>query len=305
MNKKLNMVLLGILVVASLMVSTASAAHPMMDAPTSNTGVASCEGCHNGVGAKGIVCTDCHVYPTFSLSVTATPTSVPALSSSDVTLTVGKINTVRESGYNGLTSVFSPANGASVSLSGAGVSTSGMTDAAGIVALPVNPANAGTINADATMTGFNSGTTTISVTPVNNAPVANNQAVNTPEGTPVAVTLTASDADGNPLTYAVVITPAHGTLSGTAPALTYTPDAGYNGSDSFTFKANDGTADSNIATVTITVTPVTLPPGNEEDEDDENDGNHDDEEHDGHHDDEEHDEEHDGHHDEQQERDED
>ena len=42
----------------------------------------------------------------------------------------------------------------------------------------------------------------------------------------------------------------------TAPALTYTPAANYNGPDSFTFKANDGTADSNVATVTITVTAV-------------------------------------------------
>jgi hypothetical protein len=53
-----------------------------------------------------------------------------------------------------------------------------------------------------------------------------------------------------------VTTPAHGTLSGTAPNLTYTPDSNFNGSDSFTFKANDGHADSNVATVSITVTPV-------------------------------------------------
>ena len=45
-------------------------------------------------------------------------------------------------------------------------------------------------------------------------------------------------------------------MSGTAPNLTYTPDANYNGPDSFTFKANDGTEDSNTATVSITVTAV-------------------------------------------------
>ena len=50
--------------------------------------------------------------------------------------------------------------------------------------------------------------------------------------------------------------PAHGTLSGTAPNLTYTPAANYNGADSFTFKVNDGTVDSAPATVSITVTPV-------------------------------------------------
>src|SRR5207248_651102 len=45
-------------------------------------------------------------------------------------------------------------------------------------------------------------------------------------------------------------------LSGTAPALTYTPAANYNGSDSFTFKANDGDLDSNAAAVSITLSAV-------------------------------------------------
>ena len=62
--------------------------------------------------------------------------------------------------------------------------------------------------------------------------------------------------EGSRLTYAIVTGPAHGTLTGTAPNLTYTPAANYNGPDSFTFKANDGSADSNVATVSITVTPV-------------------------------------------------
>jgi large repetitive protein len=47
--------------------------------------------------------------------------------------------------------------------------------------------------------------------------------------------------------------PAHGTLSGVAPALQYTPGANYFGADSFSFKASDGVADSNQATVTLTV----------------------------------------------------
>ena len=54
----------------------------------------------------------------------------------------------------------------------------------------------------------------------------------------------------------MVTGPTKGTLSGTAPNLTYTPNANANGADSFTFKANDGTVDSNIATVSITVTAV-------------------------------------------------
>jgi len=96
--------------------------------------------------------------------------------------------------------------------------------------------------------------------PVNNPPVAYDQGVSTDEDTPLAITLSATDPDGYSLTYSVVTQPANGTLSGTAPDLTYTPNANYNGADSFTFKANDGKADSNIATVSITINPVNDPP---------------------------------------------
>ena len=82
----------------------------------------------------------------------------------------------------------------------------------------------------------------------------------TDEDTAKAITLTGSDLDGDTLIYGVVTQPTHGALSGTAPNLTYTPAADYNGADSFTFKANDGMVDSNIATVSITVTPVNDPP---------------------------------------------
>jgi hypothetical protein len=56
--------------------------------------------------------------------------------------------------------------------------------------------------------------------------------------------------------YTIVSAPAHGTLSGTAPDLLYTPAADYNGADTFTFKVFDGLADSNTATVTVNVSPV-------------------------------------------------
>ncbi|MFQ6084398.1 MAG: S8 family serine peptidase, partial [Candidatus Aminicenantia bacterium] len=106
----------------------------------------------------------------------------------------------------------------------------------------------------------NIATVSITVMPVNDAPVANNQSVETTQDTPVAITLTASDIDGDLLTYTVVTPPTNGTLSGIAPTLTYTPNPGFVGLDSFTFKANDGIADSNIATVSITVTKVNQPP---------------------------------------------
>jgi VCBS repeat-containing protein len=100
-------------------------------------------------------------------------------------------------------------------------------------------------------------TVSITVTAaVNHPPVANAQLVTTAEDTAVAITLAGGDADNDPLTYIVVTTAGHGTLSGTAPNLTYTPTLNYNGSDSFTFKTNDGKADSSVATVSITITPV-------------------------------------------------
>jgi hypothetical protein len=101
-----------------------------------------------------------------------------------------------------------------------------------------------------------SATVSITVNAVNDAPVAGAQSVSTNEDTATAITLSATDVEGDTLTYSVVSGPSHGTLSGTAPNLTYTPTANYNGSDSFTFKANDGSTDSNTATVSISVVPA-------------------------------------------------
>jgi len=87
------------------------------------------------------------------------------------------------------------------------------------------------------------------------APVATAQSVTVAFNTATAITLSGTDVNGATLTYAVVTTPAHGTLSGTAPNLTYTPSANYFGSDSFTFTVNDGVSTSTAAAVSITVNP--------------------------------------------------
>src|SRR5206468_2196372 len=89
---------------------------------------------------------------------------------------------------------------------------------------------------------------------------ANAQSVTTAEDTAAPIVLTGSDVDGDALTYAVATQPAHGTLSGTAPNVTYTPALNYNGPDSFTFTVKDATLVSTAATVSITVTPVNDPP---------------------------------------------
>ncbi len=87
----------------------------------------------------------------------------------------------------------------------------------------------------------------------NFAPVATAQSVSTAEDTAKAITLTGTDVEGSALTYTIVTPPASGTLSGAAPNLIYTPAADYSGPASFTFRVNDGTANSAIATVSITV----------------------------------------------------
>ncbi len=108
--------------------------------------------------------------------------------------------------------------------------------------------------------GTDTGTVTITVDPVNDAPVAQVGSATTDVGAPKSISLVAADPDGDALTYAVLSGPTHGTLSGSGASLTYTPDAGYEGPDSFTFKANDGLLDSNTATVSITVEDVNYAP---------------------------------------------
>jgi len=93
----------------------------------------------------------------------------------------------------------------------------------------------------------------------NTPPVAANDAYTVSYNTPLSVAAPGvlandSDADNNPLTAALVANPSHGTAVLSANgAFTYTPAQNYTGPDSFTYKANDGTADSNVATVSLTV----------------------------------------------------
>src|SRR5207245_63517 len=77
----------------------------------------------------------------------------------------------------------------------------------------------------------NVATVSITVTPVNDAPVATAQTVTTNEDTAKPITLSGTDVEGSPLTFFVVTGPAHGTLIGAPPALTYVPAPNFNGAD--------------------------------------------------------------------------
>ncbi len=112
----------------------------------------------------------------------------------------------------------------------------------------------------------NTATVTITITAVNDTPVAVNDSYTTNEDTALnraapGVLSNDTDADGDNLTAVKVSDPAHGTLTlNSNGSFTYTPAANYNGTDSFTYRANDGQANSNTATVTITITAVNDPP---------------------------------------------
>jgi hypothetical protein len=101
-------------------------------------------------------------------------------------------------------------------------------------------------------------TTLITVDP--GVPTALNFSTNTAYNTPVAITLRGNDPQGSNLTYSIVAQPAHGSLSGTPPNVTYTPSNNFGGFDSFTFKVNDGAYDSAPASVSVNVIPPPLPP---------------------------------------------
>jgi hypothetical protein len=113
------------------------------------------------------------------------------------------------------------------------------------------------------------GQTPLVVPPRNTPPVAADTSATVLEHASVAVALSATDVDGQALTFAIAQGPAHGALSAitgtsctsTVPSsctasVTYTPAADSFGPDAFTYVANDGLADSNPATVAVTVTQV-------------------------------------------------
>jgi hypothetical protein len=123
--------------------------------------------------------------------------------------------------------------------------------------------NDGTVDSDAT-------TVTINITAVNDKPVATAQTVTATEETAKTITLAGTDADGDTLSYIVSSLPSNGTLTDNGTAITsddlpkttngtdvvYTATSESATSDSFTFKVNDGTVDSDAATVTINITAV-------------------------------------------------
>ena len=97
----------------------------------------------------------------------------------------------------------------------------------------------------------------------NSAPIAQDGSIETTAAAAAAGRLIATDGEGDKLTYSIVQSGSKGSVTVTdmsTGSYTYAPNADQNGTDTFTFKANDGALDSNIATVTVTITPVNHAP---------------------------------------------
>lgn len=93
----------------------------------------------------------------------------------------------------------------------------------------------------------------------NEAPVANNDLIVVDEDADISGTLSATDGDGDGLTYSIVSDSTLGTAvitNSSTGAFIYTPYANKEGADSFTFKVNDSTVDSNIATISLTINGI-------------------------------------------------
>ena len=106
---------------------------------------------------------------------------------------------------------------------------------------------------------------TIQLEPANDAPVANDLSIATDENLSANITLEASDIDGDELTYTIVDQPSHGLLTKiTGNKWSYKPFDHYFGTDLFTYRANDGEADGNLATVSIEIIELNQAPVVEE-----------------------------------------
>jgi parallel beta-helix repeat protein len=99
-------------------------------------------------------------------------------------------------------------------------------------------------------------TVTVTVNPVNDAPVCSPVSLTTLEDTPGEAAVSCNDIEGDALTYSIAGAASHGIATAGIGKLYYSPAANYFGGDSFTYKARDASADSNISTVTVTVSPV-------------------------------------------------
>ncbi|MFZ6747250.1 collagen-binding domain-containing protein [Undibacterium sp. JH2W] len=106
----------------------------------------------------------------------------------------------------------------------------------------------------------NVATVSLTIKAVNDAPVVSNQSITVDNATSILIKALGTDVDGDVLSSKLISTAGHGTVTLNADgSFTYKATAGYVGTDSFSYKVNDGKLDSNLATVSLTVTAVAPP----------------------------------------------
>lgn len=96
-------------------------------------------------------------------------------------------------------------------------------------------------------------TIALSIAPANDRPVGFSQSRTVAEDGSLSLTLGGGDVDGDPITFSIRTQPTRGVLTGTAPNVTYRPNANYSGPDSFSFLVSDGRLLSAATTVSISV----------------------------------------------------
>ena len=111
--------------------------------------------------------------------------------------------------------------------------------------------------------GTDTATVNVTITPENDPPVAANDSASTDQDTPVVVSplTNDSDVDGDTLSISSFTQATNGTVTDNGGGiLTYTPNSGYVGTDSFTYTVSDGNGETDTATVNLTVLEVNQPP---------------------------------------------
>ena len=214
---------------------------------------------------------------TVTVSATVVPNSAPTITnilaastSEDVaTSAIGFVIGDTETAATALTVTATSSNltlvpEASIVLSGTG------TGRSAVITPAANQSGTSTITVTVS-DGALSATDTfvLTVSAVNDAPVAVNGTATVAASATVSGTVVATDAEASPLIFSKVANPTQGSATVNANGtFSYIANAGSTGTDTFTFKANDGTVDSNVATVTVTITAggSTAPPANANDD---------------------------------------
>jgi len=189
----------------------------------------------------------------FTINTTPTSSAVSASTNEDTAKTITLSATDVDGNSLTYSIVSNPSNGSLGSVSGTSVTYTPTANWNGTDTFTYK-ANDGIIDS-------NTSTVTVTVAAVNDVPVTAAVSASTNEDTATTITLSATDVEGSSLTYSIVSNPSNGSLgSVSGTSVVYTPNTNWNGTDTFTYKANDGIADSNTATITVTVTAVNDPP---------------------------------------------